>query len=114
MNKIIQKAMARAFFAVAWSEYQEGKDASFSQRDIMHCIPARIDPAAIREAKALCAAVGGMFSPDCGIDESTWGHYAAMQAMGAGVGLLDYDIDVEVPHIEFTAFNLDKNYRTYK
>ena len=34
------------------------------------------------------------------LDEETIGWYAAMQAMGSGVGLHDYGIDVTLPYIE--------------
>jgi len=36
------------------------------------------------------------------LDSQQFGHYLAMQALGHGVGLRDYDIDdVHVPHFEF-------------
>jgi hypothetical protein len=54
-NEIIAHAMARAFFASAWSDMQDEKEAgvNLSGCEIMDVMPEEIDPAALHAAKTL-------------------------------------------------------------
>jgi hypothetical protein len=86
-------------------------------------LPAVIDPAAIHAAETLVfqlelmhgQPVAKLFEGNNATNELTaqeWGHYAAMQAMGHGVGLSDYDIDLKVPYVEFGFHSLSRDYFT--
>lgn len=130
MSTEILKGMARAFFATAWAEQHEEaweaarnagrvndfnrEHGSLSGCDIMDVMPTEIDPAALKAAEDLerdmirandVASVTELYlRHDGGLTPETWGHYAAMQAMGHGVGLWEYGIednDVRVPFVEF-------------
>lgn len=108
--------MAKAFFASAWAEMQEEKDAddetrvNLSGKEIMDVMPATIDPAAEHAAKTLefdlarannCVTIDELFARvsakyshepikqrgDRPLSPENFGHYLAMQAMGTGVGL---------------------------
>ncbi len=119
MEELIKEAMAKAFFASAWASAAE--EAGQPPRgEIMNEMPAAIDPAAVAEAESLAAAMvrdNGRSLTDMlawieehadGDREPTadmFGHYAAMQAMGHGVGLSDaFGSDVreaiKVPYLE--------------
>lgn len=59
INDKIRTAMAKAFFASAWADMQDEKDAddetrvNLSGREIMDVMPATIDPAAEHAARTL-------------------------------------------------------------
>ena len=117
---------ARAFFACAWGDMAE-ENGHALRGEIMNQIPGDIDPAAVHAADMLltamlrangCADAGEMLArcPDAGDrphDLESLGHYAAMQAMGHGVGLGDafgnHDC-LTVPHVEFGSHSLEKEY----
>lgn len=141
IDDAIQQGMAQAFFASAWSEQCEetGNGSTLSGKEILEIMPRKRDTAAHHAAKTLymdmCraneaaknslfgAATGGpepygliallYLKHTGGLDPLTWGHYAAMQAMGHGVGLWEYDITddaVKVPYVEFGSHSLEKDY----
>lgn len=125
---------ARAFFASAWADACEeaGESSMLSGQEILHIMPEEIDPAAVHAAVTLAMAFEE--ANKCTIaDAQAWfeanadgsgdrepsievfGHYAAMQAMGHGVGLTDaFGSDqgkrFEVPYIEFGSHSLQKDY----
>lgn len=87
-----EKHAARAFFASAWADMVEENGATL-QGEIMDQMPAEIDPAAMEY----------------------FGHYAAMQAMGHGVGLhdafgQDAYLAITVPDLEFGSCHLERDY----
>lgn len=117
---------ARAFFASACADMAE-ENGHALRGEIMDQIPGTIDPAAVQAAEALlsdmlrangCADAGELLArcPDDGDrphDLESLGHYAAMQAMGHGVGLGDAFGDHDcliVPYIEFGSHSLDGDY----
>jgi len=124
---------ARAFFASAWADACEeaGEEATLSGREIMSVMPETVDPAAVHAARTLrfdIERANGktvaqlmayiIAQPDKGDRPRTpeyFGHYAAMQAMGHGVGLHDafggtvYE-NVRVPYVEFGSHSLEKDY----
>lgn len=130
MSDAIKEAMARAFFASAWADQAEECGESL-RGEIMDQIPATIDPAALRAAETLARdmirANGGrslaeLFElaasfgeGDRDATEENFGHYAAMQAMGHGVGIGDafgskaYDA-LRVPYCEFGSHSLARDY----
>lgn len=123
----IHLGMAKAFFADAWaseigahaaSAYHRSRTRTISDTcgrrgcvslsgcDILDVMPDRIDPAAIKAADALIAAlvernhgcrtideVFTKFSGELTDNAETWGHYAAMEYMGHGVGLWDHGVE---------------------
>ena len=117
---------ARAFFASAWADMAE-ENGHALRGEIMDQVPGTIDPAAFHAAITLlmkmlrdngCADTGEMLAhcPDDGDrphDLESLGHYAAMQAMGHGVGLGDafgnHDC-LTVPYIEFGSHSLGGDY----
>lgn len=123
---------ARAFFASAWADQCEESEqaAIISGRDIMDVMPDVIDPAAIHAARTLRLDVeraNGRSVADLmrwiahaaeGDRPATlehFGHYAAMQAMGHGVGLGDaFGSEVRerihVPYVEFGGYSLERDY----
>jgi hypothetical protein len=135
----IKASMAKAFFASAWADLQEEKDAddetavNLSGREIMDVMPADIDPAAIHAANTLAMdmertnakpladiyhyaiEVKEFCKGDRTLNEEFFGHYCAMQAMGHGVGLDDafgnavYEA-IKVPYVEFGSYSLEKDY----
>lgn len=93
-----------------------------SGKQILDIMPAEIDTAAIHAADTLAfqmesaAGMGldsifltlGQCKP---ITADQFGHYCAMQAMGHGVGLFDFEIEhVSVPYVEFGSHSLQKDY----
>ena len=117
---------ARAFFASAWAD-QMDEAGDPPRGEIMDQLPAATDPAAHRAARTLlhamlrdngCADAMAMLArcPDEGDRPhtlATLGHYAAMQAMGHGVGLGDAFGDNDcliVPYIEFGSHHLEGDY----
>jgi hypothetical protein len=118
LNEQIRAAMAKAFFASAWADLQDEKDAdddtrvNLSGREIMDVMPDEIDAGAIHAASTLtmdleranksialdieslyrhaqCAQVIFNETGDRDLTPENFGHYLAMQAMGHGVGLSD-------------------------
>jgi hypothetical protein len=138
INEQISNAMAKAFFACAWSDLQDEKDSddstrvNLSGREIMDVMPDEIDPAALHAAFTLACglridndvtALDELFVlarslPTGGYDRALtpelFGHYLAMQAMGHGVGLESFGYSVyeaiKVPYVEFGSHSLEKDY----
>lgn len=122
---------ARAFFASAWADLcDENGPGVGAGVEIMDAMPTDIDPAAIHAARTLrmdIERINGASVSDLmlRIEETAdgdrpatmefFGHYAAMQAMGHGVGLLDafgsevYE-SVQVPYVEFGSHSLERDY----
>lgn len=117
---------ARAFFACAWADMIEENGGTL-HGEIMEQMPDAIDPAATHAARTLmfdmlrangCPDAAAMLAkcPDEGnrpYTLETLGHYAAMQAMGHGVGLGDAFGDhdcLTVDYIEFGSHSLEKDY----
>lgn len=133
-TEIFIQHAARAFFASAWSDACEeaGEGSILSGQEILHIMPEEIDPAATHAAVTLVMAFEE--ANKCSItDAQAWfeshadgsgdrepsiemfGHYAAMQAMGHGVGLSDaFGSDqgnqFTIPYIEFGSYSLEKDY----
>ena len=113
----ILRGMARAFFASAWADQADECGESL-RGEILDQIPADFDPAAIRAADTLLKDIESLHGPiesvyesnRGGLDWITWGHYAAMQAMGHGVGLWEYGIEARIPYVEFGSHSLEKDY----
>ena len=123
------KHASLAFFASAWADQQEENGRSL-RGEIMDQIPDIVDPAAIHAAvtlamdmerinsKSVAKMMEDVESVGDGDRPETmeyFGHYAAMQAMGHGVGLHDaFGRDVykliKVPYIEFGAYSLERDY----
>ncbi|MNC35321.1 hypothetical protein D3C76_165360 [compost metagenome] len=121
-HELIKKGMARAFFGSAYADMADdcGKPL---RGEIMDQLPAVIDSAALHAADTLAfqlemmhgQPVAKLFEANNATNELTaqeWGHYAAMQSMGHGVGLFDYDIDLTIPHVEFGSHSLSRDYFT--
>ena len=126
MNNQFLFHAARAFFASAWAD-QMDEAGDPPRGEILTQLPAVTDPAAHHAAATLlhdmlrancCADAGDLLArcPDEGDRPhtlATLGHYAAMQAMGHGVGLGDAFGDHDcliVPYIEFGSHSLEKDY----
>lgn len=123
---------ARAFFACAWADLMEekGTEPWGPSCEIMGYMPDDIDPAALHAAKTLrmdierangktifdlMAIIERDGDGDRDNTVEMFGHYAAMQAMGHGVGLCDaFGSDVyraiKVPYVEFSRCSLEKDY----
>lgn len=123
---------ALAFFASAWADQCEETDNAviMSGREIMSIMPTGVDPAATRAARTLRFDVervnGKTIGELLGLIETMgdgdrpntaefFGHYAAMQSMGHGVGLWDaFGSDVyekiKTPYVEFGSHSLEKVY----
>lgn len=123
---------AKAFFASAWADAaDEYEDSPIGPGvDIFDVMPEEIDPAAKHAARTLRIGIESMngktIGDMLGIIErdgdgdrpntiESFGHYAAMQAMGHGVGLRDaFGSDVsdaiKIPYVEFGAHSLEKDY----
>ena len=117
----IKAGMARAFFMVAYAELaeQSGRESFFSGKDYADYLPSDIDPSAIHAAQTLTMDIETQFGNlvdfyQCNMGSTKnaeeWGHYAAMQAMGHGVSLHDYGIDVRIPYNIFGSYSLDRDY----
>jgi len=110
-NEIVRH-MARAFFACAWADYSEQVGPHYPAGcEIMDAMPEELDPSAVWIAFELARQLEAnhgkpldqIFARAVEISEShrghgggdrprtaeMFGHYAAMQAMGHGVGLWD-------------------------
>lgn len=135
----IRAAMAKAFFASAWADLQDEKDADDETRvnlsgcEILDVMPDEIDPAAVHAARTLetdlLRANEWLQDLDALLDYVQYriphggdrprtaemlGHYLAMQAMGHGVGLQDAfgkeAWTIVVPHVEFGSYSLERDY----
>lgn len=131
MENEFEKHAARAFFASAWAdacdEAGPGIDAGVEIMDVM---PDTLDPAAVHAARTLCmdmerkngkpmaellAWIQTVADGDRPATAENFGHYAAMQALGHGVGLYDafgrkvYEA-IRVPHVEFGSHSLERDY----
>lgn len=120
---------ARAFFASAWADARDGAGES-CPGEIMDQMPPELDPAAIHAARTLRMdlerankstvpdMLGTIAEHACGDRDPTpeyFGHYAAMQAMGHGVGLGDAFGShvrelISVPYCEFGSYSLERDY----
>ena len=123
---------ARAFFASAWADAADESDDSpiGPGTEIMDVMPSEIDPAAIHAAQTLrmdmeringatidelMTRIESMAHGDRPATLEYLGHYAAMQAMGHGVGLHDafgsevHD-SIRVPYCEFGSHSLERDY----
>ena len=132
MTTELEQHAARAFFASAWADMcdEEGPGVP-AGAEIMDVMPAEIDPAATHAARTLRFDIER--ANGCSVDvllqriqantgkgdrQKTmehFGHYAAMQAMGHGVGLHDaFGSDVynsiRVPYVEFGSHSLERDY----
>lgn len=120
----VELGMAWAFFASSYADQADECGQSLSG-EIMNQLPDACDPAALHAARTLRmdmervngVPIADLYAQHPGTtdDARDWGHYAAMQAMGHGVGLSDYDISrdqVQVPYVEFGAYSLEKDYFT--
>ena len=123
---------SRAFFASAWADMAEEENAIPwpPGAQIMSYMPDEIDPAAAHAAKTLLfdierengktiADLMGLIEKDGDGDRPNtvemFGHYAAMQAMGHGVGIRDAFGEemrqkIKIPYVEFGSFSLEKDY----
>lgn len=115
----IRKAMAKAFFASAWADLADQHDVNLSGCEIFDVMPDVIDPAAYHAADTLIMDTERENTRDIAtlhlqntgdLSPSDWGHYAAMSAMGHGVGLYDYTKAVRVPYVEFGDHSLERDY----
>ena len=130
-NEFIHHA-SKAFFASAWADMADecGSDVIGMGVEIMSVMPDEIDPAAIHAANTLASdieringkpleslldLIDDIADGDRPATAEYFGHYAAMQAMGHGVGLYDsfgsevYDV-VKIPYIAFGSYSLSKDY----
>ncbi len=118
-----------AFFASAYAD-QEEETGNTLGGEIMDRLPEDIDPAAIHAARTLAMSIereNGNSIQDLmiyivalgdGDRPNTiefFGHYAAMQAMGHGVGLDDafgWDVYqyIRIPYTEFGSYSLERDY----
>lgn len=120
---------SRAFFASAWADMVE-ENGTALHGEIMDQMPKVIDPAAITAARTLymdierangksifelMQTVEHQGKGDRSNTVEMFGHYAAMQAMGHGVGLYDafgslvHDL-LKIPYVEFSSCSLEKDY----
>jgi hypothetical protein len=149
----IKLAMARAFFASAWADLQDEKDSddptrvNLSGKEITREMPQEIDAGATHAANTLAMDMqraNGMQTleelfahaqtlegekGDRPLTPEMFGHYAAMESMGHGVGLWDsFDMQTQsvfmreesklgfnaecmkVPYVEFGSHSLQKDY----
>lgn len=131
----IKRHMALAFFGSAYADQADEAEQPLTG-EIMNQLPNDIDKAALHAADTLamdmCIVNGAdqidkVFNCVAGIQRNTgdtgdrpvtpemFGHYAAMQAMGHGVGLYDaFGSEVYsriiVPYVEFGTHSLEKDY----
>lgn len=132
METEFEQHAARAFFASAWADAcdEEGPGVP-SGAEIMDIMPDEVDPAAMHAARTLRfdierangCSVSVLLAriranSEHGYRPKTmeyFGHYAAMQAMGHGVGLDDafgsdvYD-SIKIPYVEFGSHSLERDY----
>lgn len=124
----IERGMARAFFVTAWAEQAEECGHQFAPGErIDLSAPRDTDPSALHAARTLKFDMERKFDmslealyeahpadrvPEAvdPLDPERWGWYAAMGAMGHGVGLWDFGIDLDVPYVEFGSYSLERDY----
>ena len=123
---------ARAFFASAWADAcdESEQSALIAGAEILDVMPDELDPAAVHAAQTLRMDIERLNGKT--IDEmmayivtnphgdrpptlEMFGHYAAMQAMGHGVGLHDafgrpVDRNIHVGYVEFGSHSLSRDY----
>lgn len=118
----ILKGMALAFFACAYADMADECGQSLAG-EIMDQLPDALDPGALHAATTLKMDMERLNGDDIETlyqrhpgttdDPREWGHYAAMQAMGHGVGLFDYGItdeQIRVPSALFDSGCLEQDY----
>ena len=131
MKEQFEHHAAKAFFASAWADQcEESEQASIiSGEEIFNIMPDEIDSAALHAGMTLRMGVESAnaqtidalmqyIERNAGGDRDatieSFGHYAAMQAMGHGVGLNDAFGDcakfIAVPYVEFGSHSLEKDY----
>lgn len=124
----ILEHMAKAFFACAWADYSEQIGPHYPAGcEIMDVMPDELDPAATSAAADLASEMEKQYGAtlpellekargaperyaDRPCDPEHFGHYAAMQAMGHGVGLesvCDRAAFPDMPYMEFSHYDLD-------
>lgn len=133
----ILEHMAKAFFACAWADYSEQVGPHYAAgAEIMDVMDDEIDPAATKAAAGLAASlekahglpISEIFrqavvisvangAGDRERNPEMFGHYAAMGAMGHGVGLWDALGDAACKfvegksehyhYVEFSMYDLD-------
>lgn len=129
-NEIVRH-MALAFFACAWSDYDEQVgDGESSGCKVMDVMPPAVDPSAVVAAWRLAADMESRYGATLDVlldraranpsryadrpcDAEHFGHYAAMQAMGHGVGLervCERSIFPKMPYFEFSFYDLDPDH----
>lgn len=123
---------SRAFFASAWADACEESEnaAMMSGKEIMSIMPATVDTAAVHAARTLrmdieskngkpladlMAVIISIGDGDRPNTPEFFGHYAAMQSMGHGVGLYDafgreVHEAIKLPYVEFGSHSLEKDY----
>jgi len=122
--------MAKALFACAWASYSEEIGPHYAAgSEILDVMPEEIDPAARKAADDLAARMEARYGgtlpellerakarphryADRPCDAEHFGHYAAMHAMGTGVGLervCDRAAFPEMPRVEFHYLDLDED-----
>ena len=123
---------SRAFFASAWADMAEEENAIPwpPGAEIMAYMPDETDPAAAHAAETLMFGIErengktigelmGLIERDGDGDRPNtvemFGHYAAMQAMGYGVGIGDAFGEemrqkIKIPYVEFSQCSLEKDY----
>lgn len=133
MNDTILRHMALAFFGSAYADQAEEAGQPL-RGEIMDQLPEQVDDAAQQAATTLYAElerVNGkpvielfdLLCEECDGEgdrphtEEMFGHYAAMQAMGHGVGLDDAFGSkarelVTVPYVDFSSASLAEDYFT--
>ncbi|HLS01117.1 MAG TPA: hypothetical protein VK054_03930 [Beutenbergiaceae bacterium] len=114
----VLKGAERAFFACAYADQAQDAGVPLTG-DVLDRLPGETDPAAARVARVFITRlkdenhmwIGALYILNRGdLDAYTWGHYAAMEAMGHDVGLWEHAVKVRIPSIEFTGSHLDRNY----
>lgn len=127
-----REAAAKAFFGSAWADQCEeaGESSMLSGAEILNVMPDKLDPEAVESADYLAHEVERLNGASLdslleriaeiadGDREPTaemFGHYAAMQAMGHGVGLGDAFGSaaremIKLPYIEFSGCSLSRAY----
>lgn len=123
------KHATTAFFASAWADQQEEHGRAI-RYEVMDQLPDTVDSAATHAAITLAMdmerlnskSIAEMMEDIVHIADGDrpetleyFGNYAAMQAMGHGVGLHDafgrdvYEL-IKVPYIEFGSYSLEQDY----
>lgn len=121
--------MSRAFFGSAWADYEDRYGDGIGPVEILDVMP-EIDPSATEAANALAKMLEKQYGAtlpemlekakanthryaDRPCDAEHFGHYAAMQAMGTGVGLesvCDRSIFPRFPFMEFSYYDFDPKF----